>query len=242
MRKKTLKFGFALFIACQASQLAAQTPPTDFDFAKAKIGDWSVKAETEVLWSIDQGKLLPRVENVNCYGQSADADLSLNSAMQLNLFIRFRGPGEDGDIGEITLIGDHLWLYVDGERWEFANIERRPSALLNVSYPVNNDKDQIIIPVWRGFQAVRKTTKDSWKNFDLIQDKLLSAKKLAWSFKSRDWAVVNRELNELPKGWETSRYPIDNTHWRAVNEWCSRQIASDSARTLPTDLLKYTEQ
>lgn len=241
MRIKSAKFVFLLLAAGCAVQLTAQNLPRQFDFAKLKVGDWSLRAETEIMWAEEQSKKFPRIEEVNCYGQSPDADFSMNSSAAVDLMLRFRGPDEDGGLGEITATGDHLWLYVDGERWEYANIERRPSELLNVEYPVYNREEEIIIPVWRGFQAVRKSPKDPWTNFDLIQGKLLSAKKLAWGFKSRDWNVVNRELNELPNGWQNARYLIDSTHWREVTDWCSRQVASEEARTLPADLLKYIE-
>lgn len=242
MKIIAVKLAIGLIVGCQSIQLIAQTPPRGFDFARTKIGDWSLRAETQILWRVDQGNMLPRVEDVNCFGQSADADLSVTADTQLDFFIRFRGPSQDGDLGEITATGDHLWLYIDGERWEYANIELRPSKLLNLKYPVSNRDDEIITLVWRGHQAVRKSTKDPWTNFDLIQGKLLSARKIAWGFKSRDWTVVDRDLNELPKGWQTARYPINNAHWQDVVDWCTGQVASDSARILPIDLLKHIEK
>ncbi len=241
MSNKFIKIAFLLLVAGSAAQLTAQTLPREFEVAKLKIGDWSLRAKTEIIWSEEQGRKFPRIEEINCYGQSEHADFSMNSSAAVDLMLRFRGPDEDGGLGEITAAGDHLWLYIDGERWEYANIERRPSELLNIKYPVYDRENEIIIPVWRGFQAVRKSPEDAWTNFDLIQGKLLSAKKLAWGFKSRDWNVVDRGLNELPKGWQNARYLIDNTHWREATDWCSRQVASEEARTLPADFLKYVE-
>ncbi len=160
MKIIAVKLAIGLIVGCQSIQLIAQTPPRGFDFARTKIGDWSLRAETQILWRVDQGNMLPRVEDVNCFGQSADADLSVTADTQLDFFIRFRGPSQDGDLGEITATGDHLWLYIDGERWEYANIELRPSKLLNLKYPVSNRDDEIITLVWRGHQAVRKSPKD----------------------------------------------------------------------------------
>jgi hypothetical protein len=242
VRARVLLLGLALCVDLSTSRLSAQTPPRQFDFAKTSIGGWSVRAETQIFWNNDQGKPLPRVKDINCYGQSRGADLSVNSAAVLDLRIRFLGPSEeDDDLAEIALLGDHLWLYIDGQRWEFAHIAQRPSELLNVSYPTYNREEEIIIPVWRGFQAVRKSANDPWANFDAIQSRLFSAKKLAWGFKSRDWATLSREDNELPKGWQNTRYPIDNTHWREVADWCTRQVGSEEARKLPADLLKHVE-
>jgi hypothetical protein len=237
-----LLLSFALFVSAQDSQLVAQPFPREFDFAKTKIGDWTVRAETQISWSDEKGKQLPRVEDVNCYGQSDDAVLSVNAAAKLDVILHFRGPDDDGELADITATGDHLWLYIDGERWEYANLPRRSDELLNVNYPAYEQNDEIIIPVWRGFQAVRKSTDDPWTNFDTIVGKVLSAKKLAWGFKSRDWAVVNREHNELPKGWQKARYVINNAYWQEVANWCSRQVASDTARTLPIDLMKHIGQ
>ena len=45
----------------------------------------------------------------------------------------------------------------------------------------------------------------------MIQERFINAHKIERSFKSRDWAVVDKRIPEnlLPEHWAAARYPIE---------------------------------
>jgi hypothetical protein len=150
------------------------------------------------------------------------------------LRITFLGaPEKDGDREEITHTGDRLWLYVDGERWEYANIPSRFSQFSNLDYP--QPEGDIVTGGWVGHEVIRKRADQPWLHLSRVYERLIAAKKLQWSFKSRNWADVGKETaaKQLSSQWQTTRYPIDNTGLQHAVSWCARQATSDAAYVLP---------
>jgi len=210
-------------------------PRDSFDYATAKIGKWELSATTEVNWP-DYGSELT-VKNINCHGENGEITFDVDRSGGLRLSVRFLGfADKNGNRDEITLLGDRLWLYIDGERWEFANIPARGSRFSNVEYPPPSSDD--ILPIWTGFQGVRKIETDPWRKFDSVIERMISARTVQWSFKSRDWKVVDSKGpgNRLPRDWNRTRYPVDNARLAEAVNWCARQVSSDAAYILPANL------
>lgn len=199
-----------------------------FDFATERTASWSLTATTK-LNRADP----PAIDHISCLGQNEQFGFSMNGSGALEwLNIKFlSNPEEDGDRSQITLLGDHLWLYVDGERWEYANIPFS-SLLKNFKY---SQPDGDIILMWRGHPAVRKGDSHPWLHLSRIYELLIAAQKIEWSYKSRDWTVVDKTVrdNQLPEGWQTTRYAIDNRGLEESVSWCAKQVSSDAAYTLP---------
>jgi hypothetical protein len=163
-------------------------------------------------------------------------EFSMSGAGALSsLRIRFSRDVERIGPQEATLLGDQLWLYIDGERWEYANIPGR-STFSNFDYRKN--EGGIVIGGWLGHQAVRKSHGGEWIHLSRFYERLIAAKRIEWGYKSRDWAVVNRHVteNQLPKGWETARYQINNAELRSAVSWCARQVGSRAPYVLPAHM------
>lgn len=209
-----------------------------FESARAQGPGWTSKATTDVDLGDTSEKRLPRVSGVECYSEGPEFALVMDGATDLTMFqLQFLGKREsDGERDQITLLGDHLWLFIDGERWEYANIPARSFAFKNVEYPPPTS--DIVIGVWRGHQAVRRNDTEPWINLKLIYHRLIFAKQVRWSFKSRDWTVVDRTIsgNDLPSGWKSKRYDIDIRGLRGAFNWCARHVSADEAYILPEDV------
>ncbi|MCW4462074.1 hypothetical protein OK349_10180 [Sphingomonas sp. BT-65] len=214
----------------------AQQRPDSFDFATERSNGWDLKATTQVNWRQPGG--LPTVTQIGCRGESPQFSFEMDSAGTLtSLRISFLGsPDEDGEREQITLLGDRLWLYIDGERWEYANIPLPSRQFSNLPYP--ESKPGEIILIWRGHQAVRRTESEPWRHVSRLYERLIAARKIAWSFKSRNWKDVDSSVpeNRLPEGWNRVRYPVDNRGLGDAVTWCERQVASKAAFVLPDTL------
>lgn len=237
MRRAVLLTGaFAVIAAWSgaSSRAAAQERLQEFDFAAGAIGEWELKASTTVGWSQGQdGRWQPSVSAVECRGEAPHAGFSIDGAGNLGaLRLNFLGPADaDGDRNDITLLGDRLWLFIDGERWEFAHIPAR-RLFANIHYPM---RDGAILPVWTGHRAVRAAEGLPWINFSRLYERLLAADTVEWGFKSRDWTAVDGAIpeNRLPEGWETVRYVVDLGGLRDATAWCAEQVGSDAAYVFP---------
>lgn len=226
-------------LALTPANAIAQEASGSFDFAISKDSRWEMTATSHINWP--ENKLLPTIANIDCRGESEQFSFELDRSGTLSLMIRFLGlPDKDGERGEITLLGDRLWLYVDGERWEFAHIPKGSNAFTNIQYPPQPEGD--IILIWIGSRMVRKTERDPWQNLSRIQERLVVARKIEWSYKSRNWKDVDSSIpeNRLPAGWNTRRYPIDNKGLGEAISWCSKQISSPAAFVLPAGLKPNT--
>ncbi len=231
------------FVAISASTTAAATgtaiaiavpaaEDSSFDFDELRTPDWTITATTKLYWR--QG--IPEVESVECYGESPYFRFTMDGTGDLSfLRINFlRDPLEDT---AETAGGDHLWLYIDGERWEYANIPVHSGHLSNVDYPPPEQTE--IVLVWNGHQAVRRGEGEPWINLRLMYRRLMDAKKLEWGFKSRDWRVIDRTIaqNQLPAGWQHKRYRINNSGLAEAVSWCAARVASERAYVLPDRIL-----
>jgi hypothetical protein len=227
-RRKTL-FLAALLIATSSVCVATQEQ-AKFNFAEKSQGPWRFRAITEMARPANAP---PYVRETSCEGSGPDGQFSMNGSGGINdLRLSFMGDAdEDGEREQITLTGDHLWLFIDGEKWEYANIPLR-TLFTNVEYPKSNE-DMIL--TWRGHQAVRKNGVGPWLHFSRFQERLLNAKKTEWSYKSRNWDDVGPEndQNKLPKGWKSQRYIVNVAPFKFGVEWCVEQLASDAAFQLP---------
>lgn len=232
---------FWLGIAAVAvpSHALAQPRPDSFDFASSRSGAWELTATTDVKWPERAGPgQLPTVADIYCRGESPQFAFTMAGTGALSfLRINFLGaPDSEGEREQLTLLGDRLWLHIDGERWEYANIASRSRAFSNLPYPPPAERGMIL--VWSGFQAVRRTEKDPWIHLSRLYERLIGARKIEWSFKSRNWKDVDSSIDEnrLPAGWNTRRYPVDTRGLRDAVSWCARQVASDAAYVLPDRL------
>jgi hypothetical protein len=208
---------------------------SDFDFARTKIGNFELRAETEIGWA---GKE-PFVAAIRCAGDNEHVQFTVDATGQLEqLRFTFLGsPEPDGDRPQIALLGDTLWLFVDGKRWEYRNI---PMQLRFTNFQYSpTPEGTIILPTWRGHQAVRASASGPFRNLRLIYGDIVRAKKIEWGFKSRNWNQVDRNVaeNALPPGWQSRRYSIDHDGLSQAVEWCLRAVASDEARRLPAEIL-----
>lgn len=156
--RKMVAIGVASAIIVAHPTTAIAQNADSFDFAVSHTAAWSLKATTNVNWNTDRPDLPPTISSVSCQGESPQLSFEVNdTAGVASLRIRFLGQVKpDGDQDEITSIGDHLWLYIDGTRWEYANISARPSEFSNVNYPKSDD--EIIMTIWRGYHAIRLRT------------------------------------------------------------------------------------
>lgn len=218
--------GFAL----SGSHAHARTP-ISFESGNAHGPAWTTKATTDVDRS---GNGPPRVSGVRCFGEGPEFKFEMDGTTDLITFgLEFPGkPDSDDGQTQITLLGDHLWLFIDGERWEYANIPVRSFVFKNVAYAPPSD---IQIMDWRGYQAVRRNEAEPWIHLKLIFHRLISAKQVRWGFKSRDWTVVDRTIpdNGLPSDWQSKRYDIDTHGLRDAFDWCARHVSGDEAYILP---------
>jgi len=211
-----------------------------FDIAVKRDPAWTLAATTYVDWVAASEASYPKVASVECTGESAQFSFRMNSSGALeSLHTRLLGEAdEDGDREEITRLGDRIWLYIDGERWEYAQIPSHSDEFSNISYPP--PETSIIIGLWHGFRAVRKSDDQPWINFDLLNHRLMTAKQIEWQFKSRNWADLENEDvdRELGPSWQTTRYRIDNEGLNDAIMWCARQVSSESAYILPDEVLE----
>ena len=224
-------------IGCAAMLFATAAPgqerPDSFDFAAERLNGWDLKATTEIDW---RRSAEPAVSDLRCYGERPPITFEMNhEGMLTALRIDFLGKA-DAD-GDITLLGDHLWLYLDGERWEYANIPKHSWQFSNLRYPLPK-QDEVVLGGWRGHQAIRRSESKPWRHVSRLYERLIAARRIEWGFKSRNWTQVNRSEpdNQLPADWQTARYPIDNRGLHDAVSWCERQIASKAAFVLPQAL------
>jgi hypothetical protein len=230
-----------LLLSCVAGAqppLASDERNYRFEFVSARIGEFDIRGHVGVAWRDAQ----PYVQSVECFGDNQDVRFSIDMLGRLDaVWLAFRGlPDEDGDRERIALTGDRLWLYIDGKRYEYANIEKSEGQFSNYKYPEYKPDYREIILVWRGHQSVRASDTDHFMHMSRIHSDIIRAKKLEWGFKSRNWEHVdhNEPENRLPDGWETRRYPINNGQLGQAIDWCTRQVASDAARMFPVHLLE----
>jgi hypothetical protein len=226
------KFVLAALLIATPSICVSVEEESKFYFAEKREGLWRLRASTEFSRPIDS---LPYVREISCDGNGPDGQFSINGAGGIEyLTLSFMGEADvDGEREEITLIGDHLWLFVDGEKWEYANIPFR-KLFTNVEY-TGSTEDMVLI--WRGYKAVRKGGAGPWLHFSRFQERLLKAKKAEWGYKSRNWDDVskNNQENRLPKNWRTGRYRINVEPFRRGIAWCNEHVASDAAFQLPAN-------
>ncbi|WP_447725992.1 hypothetical protein [Sphingomonas koreensis] len=218
-----------------------QTDADDsFDFAVMRTPTWALTATTNVDWRHFPAARYPTVASIECNGESQQFHFSMDSTGDVSwLHARLLGTADDdGERNEITLLGDRIWLYIDGERWEYANIPEHSGAFSNILYPA--PESDIIVSSWRGYQAVRRAEDQPWINLKLIYHRLITAMRIEWSFKSRDWAVVdkNNVANQLPRNWRNTRYKVDNQGLHDAVFWCARQVSSEDAYILPARMLE----
>ena len=234
---KAVTFLVASIVATSSSAEAMmQTEADSFDFAVMRTPTWTLTATTNVNWGHSPAIRYPTVAGVECTGESPQFAFNMSSSGGVSsLRAKLLGKAdEDGEREEITLLGDRIWLYIDEERWEYANIPAHSREFSNIPYPP--PESDIILPVWRGYQVVRRAEDQPWVNLNLLYHRLITAKRIEWSFKSRDWTVVDMKNveNRLPRNWQTTRYRIDNEGLNDAIFWCARQVSSEKAYILPT--------
>lgn len=225
-------------VACAlavASLAAAVSALAQEPFAQAEIGGFELSAETEI--DLDNGD--PYIRNIACYASSEDISFSVGRDGQITwLRLSFNGePDEDGNRSSLALLGDGIWLYIDGRRYEYRNIPTPSRRFANYEYPPDPNASGIMLPVWRGYAGVRQQDTDPFMHMSRIYGELIAAERLEWGFKSRNWEHVDRNVaeNRLPEGWETQRYPIQRAGLFEALEWCTRQVASEAATHLPAE-------
>ena len=205
--------------------------PREFEFANTKIGNFELAAKTEIEW---RGKT-PHLADTLCTGDNDNIRFEVGQRAELrDLTIIFLGDSEpDGDRSHMTLLGDELWLFVDGKRFEFRRIPAT-ETFINLKN-LDSQAGGVMVMPWRGHSAVRSSNSAPFMNISRINGELISAQKIEWAFKSRNWTQVDRSEsdNALPEGWQKRRYAIDNQGLRAALDWCTREVASDRSRRLP---------
>ncbi|WP_220128478.1 hypothetical protein [Sphingomonas sp. CGMCC 1.13658] len=204
-----------------------------FDFARTRLGSFELVAETTIRWRHD----IPMIDSVQCRGDNGDIRFVIEQGGRLvSLSFSFAGqPDEEGNRGSLAYLGDELWLFVDGTRYEYRNISAPTNRFSNFTYP-EAPGDQIIVPVWRGYHAVRAPGSTTFIDISRIYEDLVKARRLEWGFKSRNWREIDPNVpeNQLPNGWESHRYPINKKRLREAVDWCSEQVGSDVSRQLPS--------
>ncbi|TCM00014.1 hypothetical protein C8J41_1276 [Sphingomonas sp. PP-CC-3G-468] len=229
----------SVVVLLPTAKATAQTDKESFNFAVMHTPTWVVTATTNVFWPEPAGAREPTVASVECRGEGSQFNFNMNSSRKLVwLSPTFVGKARNkGERDELAYTGDHLWLYLDNEKWEYANIPARSGEFSNVKYP--RPESDIITGGWRGYQAVRRSEGEPWLNIDLIYLRIISAKRIEWSFKSRDWTAINPNVvqNRLPENWQKTRYPITNDGLAAAVSWCAKHVASEDAYILPRRML-----
>jgi hypothetical protein len=195
-----------------------------FTFAEYRIEGFELEAHTE--W---EAVGAPSVKKIGCNGSNNDVSFYINQAGGIEgLWSGFlMDPDEHGHRAHGRVLGDGLWLYVDGKRYEFRSIGAPEDQFLNYPYPPVEPHD--IILLWRGTHSIRQSDTEPFRPLSSIYEKMVNTKKLAWGIKDPDSTVSDRG----PKLGSKRRYRIDNTGLKQAVEWCRRQVASPAARTLP---------
>ena len=231
-------FGLAAALTAVAFSAQTSTPasdwPREFEFAKTKIRNFELVAKTEVKWR----EKTPYLSDTLCTGDNRSIHFEVGGRAELrDLTITFLGnPESDGDRPHITLLGDELWLFVDGKRFEFRRI---PTTGEFINYKRPDQTGRIMVMPWRGYSAVRSSDSAPFMNISRINGEIIAADKIEWAFKSRNWAQVDRTEpdNALPDGWQSRRYTVDSQGLRAALDWCTREVLSDQSRQLPDRFL-----
>jgi hypothetical protein len=219
-----------LLLASTPTRAQVASRPAEFNFAKAKIGRFETTATTTLNWRDNT----PRIQSISCVGDNGEIRFVVDRTGRLQqLQIGFVGPSVNGNPEHLTLLGDALWLFVDGKRYEYRNIPIE-DRFANYSYPPA-PAGTIILPDFRGYEGVRVLASEPFMNLARIYADIVKAKSLRWAFKSRNWKQVNRSVpeNALPPGWQHQRYRIDNEKLNAAVDWCTKAVASERARDLP---------
>ena len=226
-----------------ANAMAEVNLENSFDFATLRTPIWTLTATTNVHWERPPAVGYPIVSGIECTGRSDQFGFTMNGSGDVSwLAVSFLGKAdEDGEREQLALLGDRLWLYIDGQRWEYANIPAHSGEFSNIEYPP--PESDVILPLWRGHKAVRRNQDQPWINFNLLNHRLITAKRIEWSFKSRDWTVVNKResANQLPKNWKNTRYKVDNEGLQDAILWCARQVSSKDAYILPAGIREQFE-
>jgi hypothetical protein len=221
---------FAVLTATASSAAEIEARPSEFDFATDEIGSFHTVATTSIDWSNGE----PRLQGVTCVGQNQDIRFVVDGTGRLQqLQVTFLREKSGDREGVSVLLGDSLWLFVDGKRFEYRNVSVT-DRFANYRY-VSSPAGTIILADFRGYQGVREHASDPFMNLSRIYSDIVRAKSLRWAFKSRNWNQVDASVpeNALPRGWQHRRYRIDNEHLKGAVDWCTSAVASDRAQYLP---------
>ena len=230
------------FVAAGVVGVPLQAAPqaNEFEFAKTKLAKFELRAKTDIVW----GERGPSISDITCFGDNQDISFVIDRSTKIN-FLRFafRGPpASDGDREQITLLGDTLWLFIDGKKYEYRNIPYVPTF---TNHPLSpGSPDEIVVMPWRGYQAVQVASGNGFVNLSRIYHEIMAAKRIEWAFKSRNWKQVDPKVpgNVLPSGWQTRRYEINSRDLATAVDWCSRAVTSDNAKRLPPALMKVGQK
>ena len=224
------------------AHLQAASQADEFEFARTNLANFELRAKTDVVW----GERGPSIADVTCFGDNQDISFVVDRSTKIN-FLRFafRGPSaSDGDREQITLLGDTLWLFIDGKKYEYRNIPYVPTFTNRPLSPAPASADEIVILTWRGYQAVQPASGNGLIDLSRIYHDIMAAKRIEWAFKSRNWKQVDQKVpdNALPSGWQTRRYKIDTRDLDKAVAWCSRSVTSDEAKRLPPALMNVKQK
>lgn len=206
-----------------------------FKFAETRIAGLDVQATTDVSWSKD----IPTIADIDCGGHSDSVEFWVDRFGNIStLTVRFNGPPDgEGNRQNLALLGDHIWLWVDGRRYEHLHIPAPSDKFSNFDYKAEPIEEEIIL-VWRGYVAIKPHNRPVM-SIQRIYSALVDAKKIEWGFKSRDFKTVTASPgNQLPTGWEQRRYTVESQGLRQAVDWCTSEVASSRARQLPAEYLQ----
>lgn len=211
----------------------AQERVRSLDFATTKIEGFEIDAKTSIQWADAD----PYIDEITCEGDNQEVSFTVNrqgAVSRLN-FAFDSPPDKEGNRENLTYLGDTLWFFIDGKKFEFRNVGTPGNRFSNHIYKPRDGEGGEIILIWNGYQALKKFPDGPPMHISMFYKNIVDAGKVEWSFKSRNWTDLDQRnpKNALPAGWETRRYRIDNKGLRAAVDWCAMQVASEAAKKLP---------
>lgn len=223
----------ALFAGLMPSTVVAQSwdesaHPDVVEFAKGRVGDFDVGAETRIDWRAtgpagSASENEPFVKAVECYASSPSFRLWMDRFGETHLAITGDGPldakgNTTYQFGTLNI----LWLRVGGNSYETKPVHTNypRSRFTDFSYRPDPG-DDIQLSDFRGHLSFRRDPESPWLNLDYLAPEIMNASSITIGIK---------QWNGDPKNtFKVIPIKLRVGQMRAALKWCDDKMQSDAA-------------
>lgn len=205
-----------------ANALAEDATPSVNEFAKTRIGEFRISAETIVDWKDNK----PFVKNVQCLARSPAFTLWMDRFNEAHLTITGDGP-PDSDGSPQYQFGTQniLWIGIDSRKFETKPIQINypPYQFTDVRY-AQQTGDDIQLSEFRGHLAFREGPQSAWLKIDGLISEISGTKRILIGIKEWDY--------DHEKTFHVRSIRVEVGHMREALKWCDDEVHSASAYKL----------